>query len=53
MVLNESADWSSREINVRPDVIKHFWTPDTDTDADADHPVALVKGKSALFLNRL
>ena len=28
MILNESADWSRGEINVRPDMIKHFWTPD-------------------------
>ena len=28
MILNESADWSRGEINVRPDLIKHFWTPD-------------------------
>ena len=28
MILNDSADWSEGEINVRPDMIKHFWTPD-------------------------
>ncbi|XP_023341303.1 gamma-aminobutyric acid receptor subunit pi isoform X2 [Eurytemora carolleeae] len=28
MILNDSADWSRGEINVRPDLIKHFWTPD-------------------------
>jgi len=28
MVLNESADWSRGEINVRPDMIQHFWVPD-------------------------
>ena len=28
MVLNDSADWSRGEINVTPDIIKHFWVPD-------------------------
>ena len=28
MILNSSADWSSGEINVRGDMVEHFWTPD-------------------------
>jgi len=28
MLLNDSADWSKGEINVRPDMINYFWTPD-------------------------
>jgi hypothetical protein len=28
MILNSSADWSSGEINVRGDMVDHFWTPD-------------------------
>ena len=28
MILNDSSDWSEGEINVRPDMIKQFWTPD-------------------------
>ena len=28
MLLNESADWSTGEINVRGDMVDHFWTPD-------------------------
>merc|ERR1719458_65012 len=28
MLLNESADWSRGEINVRSDVLDFFWTPD-------------------------
>jgi hypothetical protein len=28
MILNNSADWSSGEINVRGDMVEHFWTPD-------------------------
>ena len=28
MILNESADWSDGEINVRPELIDHFWSPD-------------------------
>ncbi|XP_059087344.1 glycine receptor subunit alpha-4-like isoform X2 [Tigriopus californicus] len=28
MILNESADWSQGEINVRGDMVDHFWTPD-------------------------
>ena len=25
---HDSADWSRGEINVTPDIIKHFWVPD-------------------------
>jgi hypothetical protein len=28
MLLNASADWSTGEINVRGDMVDHFWTPD-------------------------
>ena len=28
MILNASADWSMNEINVRGDMVDHFWTPD-------------------------
>ena len=28
MLLNESADWSKGEINISPEMIKHFWVPD-------------------------
>jgi len=28
MLLNESADWSEGEINVRPELIDYFWSPD-------------------------
>ena len=28
MILNTSADWSQGEINVRGDMVDHFWTPD-------------------------
>jgi hypothetical protein len=28
MILNSSADWSEGEINVRGDMVEHFWTPD-------------------------
>ena len=28
MILNASADWSTGEINVRGDMVDHFWTPD-------------------------
>ena len=28
MLLNTSADWSRGEINVMPDMIQFFWTPD-------------------------
>jgi len=28
MILNSSADWFFGEINVRGDMIEHFWTPD-------------------------
>ena len=28
MILNESADWSDGEINIRPDMISYFWNPD-------------------------
>lgn len=28
MILNASADWSEGEINVRGDMVDHFWTPD-------------------------
>ena len=28
MILNSSADWSTGEINVRGDMVEHFWTPD-------------------------
>ena len=28
MILNESADWSKGEINISPEMIKHFWVPD-------------------------
>ena len=28
MKLNETADWSDGEINVRPELIEHFWSPD-------------------------
>jgi len=28
MILNESADWKDGEINIRPEMIEHFWTPD-------------------------
>lgn len=28
MVLNESADWTDGEINVRPEMIEYFWSPD-------------------------
>ena len=28
MLLNSSADWSRGEINVMPDMIQFFWTPD-------------------------
>ena len=28
MILNASADWSKGELNVRGDMVDHFWTPD-------------------------
>jgi len=28
MILNASADWSKGELNVRGDMVEHFWTPD-------------------------
>ena len=28
MLLNSTADWSTGEINVRGDMVDHFWTPD-------------------------
>ena len=28
MLLNATADWSTGEINVRGDMVDHFWTPD-------------------------
>ena len=28
MILNASADWSTGELNVRGDMVDHFWTPD-------------------------
>ncbi|XP_040564391.1 gamma-aminobutyric acid receptor subunit pi [Lepeophtheirus salmonis] len=28
MILNRSADWSSGEVNIRSDMVNHFWAPD-------------------------